>query len=90
MISGRMSLAGVAAVLSANAAEAAGLTRAQTVVTGMTGDLRVLVPAVAILGLMVLAVLWGFRVIRLATLVQFGGALVVAGSAAELVSMLFS
>jgi hypothetical protein len=81
----------VAAILVAPAAaEAAGLSRATSVLTSITSDVRVLIPIIAVLALITLAILWGTRVIRFVTLCQFGGALILAGSAAEIVSMLFS
>jgi hypothetical protein len=71
-------------------AEAAGLSRATSVLTSITSDVRVIIPIIAVLALITLAILWGTRVIRFVTLCQFGGALILAGSAAEIVSMLFS
>jgi len=79
-----------ALLLLAESAEAAGLTRAASVVNSLTSDVRTLIPLVAVVALIVLAVMWGLRVIRFATLCQFGAGIVLAGSAAEVVTMLFS
>jgi len=79
-----------AGLLLASAAEAAGLSRATSVVNGLTSEVKVLVPLVAVLALIVLGILWGTKVIRFVTLCQFGAAVIVAGSAAEIVNMLFS
>ena len=79
-----------ALLLFAESAHAAGLTRAASVVNSITSDVRTLIPLVAVVALIVLAVMWGLRVIRFATLCQFGAGIVLAGSAAEVVSMLFS
>ncbi len=78
-----------AILLAPGVAEAAGLSRATSVVTSITSDVKILVPIIAGLALIVLGILWGCRVIRFVTLCQFGGALIVAGSATEIVSMLF-
>lgn len=78
------------AVLSASStAEAAGLARAASVATSLTNDVRTIIPVVAVLALLVLGVLWGCRVIHFVTLCQFGAGIVLAGSAVEVVSMLF-
>ena len=77
-------------LLLSDSAEAAGLTRAASVVNSLTSDVRTLIPLVAVVALIVLAVMWGLRVIRFATLCQFGAGIVLAGSAAEVVTMLFS
>ncbi|HVO19902.1 MAG TPA: TrbC/VirB2 family protein [Anaeromyxobacter sp.] len=89
----RRTIGGVGAgggLLLASAAEAAGLSRATSVVNGLTSEVKVLVPLVAVLALIVLGILWGTKVIRFVTLCQFGAAVIVAGSAAEIVNMLFS
>ncbi len=80
----------MAILVAPGVAEAAGLSRATSVLTSITSDVRVLIPIIAVLALITLAILWGTRVIRFVTLCQFGGALILAGSAAEIVSMLFS
>ena len=71
-------------------AGAAGLTRATGIVTTITGDLKAMIPIAAVLMLICLAVAWGAKWIRFVTLLQFGAGVILAGSAAELVSMLFS
>lgn len=81
-------LAGVLA--GAAPAQAAGLTRATGIVTSITSDVKVIIPVAAVLILICLAVAWGAKWIRFTTLLQFGAGVILAGSAAELVSMLFT
>ncbi len=81
---------GLALLMTASSAEAAGLTRAVSVVNSITSDVRMIIPLVAVVALIVLGVMWGCRVIRFVTLCQFGAGVVLAGSAAEVVSMLFA
>ena len=80
----------MAFLAATSSAEAAGLQRATSVVNSLTSDLRVFIPLVAVLALMVLGLLWGTKVIRFVTLIQYGAGVIIAGSAAEFVSMLFS
>jgi hypothetical protein len=82
-------VAAVGALLAARA-YAGGLDRASSTVSSLTSDVRVIVPAVAVLALICLGLAWGAKWIRFVTLVQFGAGLILAASAAELVSMLFT
>lgn len=77
-------------MLAAMPAQAAGLQRATSVVNSLTGDVKTIVPVLAILVLVCLGVAWGLKWIRFVTLVQFGAGIILAGSAAEVVAMLFS
>jgi type IV secretory pathway VirB2 component (pilin) len=45
---------------------------------------------VAVVSLVILAVLWGLRVIHFRTLAQWGGGVLIVGCASQLVNMLLS
>jgi len=85
----RAAMAAVGALLAAPA-YAGGLDRANSTITSLTSDVRVIVPGVAVLALICLGLAWGARWIRFVTFMQFGAGLILAASAAELVSMLFT
>lgn len=80
----------VAMAGSAGTAEAQGLSRARGVLQNFQSELMLLIPIVAVISLVVLGVLWGLRVIRFATLAQWGGGVLVVGCATQLVGMLLS
>jgi type IV secretory pathway VirB2 component (pilin) len=83
-------LAAVAvAMLAATPAQAGGLSRATSVVNELTSDVRTVIPLLAVVILLCLGVAWGAKWIRFVTLLQFGAGVILAGSAAEIVSMLF-
>jgi type IV secretory pathway VirB2 component (pilin) len=83
-------LAAVAlAMLAGSPAHAGGLSRATSVVNELTSDVRTMIPLVAVVILLCLGIAWGARWIRFVTLLQFGAGVILAGSAAEVVSMLF-
>ena len=87
----RMRAAMVAvAALQGGPAYAGGLDRTSSTITSLTSDVRIIVPGVAVLALTCLGVAWGARWIRFVTFIQFGAGLILAASAAELVSMLFT
>jgi len=71
-------------------AQAQGLSKARTTLTNFQGEILLVVPIVAVLSLIVLGVLWGLRVIRFHTLVQWGGGILVVGCASQIVNMLLS
>jgi type IV secretory pathway VirB2 component (pilin) len=48
------------------------------------------VPIVAVVSLIILAVLWGLRVIHFRTLAQWAGGVLLVGCASQLVNMLLS
>jgi hypothetical protein len=77
------------AMLLATPAYAGGLSKANSVVTELTADVRTMVPLIAVFILLCLGVAWGAKWIRFVTLLQFGAGVILAGSAAEIVSMLF-
>ena len=70
--------------------QAQGLSKARTTLTNFQGEILLVVPIVAVLSLIVLGVLWGLRVIRFHTLVQWGGGILVVGCASQIVNMLLS
>ena len=72
------------------AAEAQGLSRARTTLQSFQAELLLFVPIVAVVSLIVLAVLWGLRVIHFRTLTQWGGGVLLVGCASQLVNMLLS
>ncbi len=72
------------------AAEAQGLSRARTTLQSFQAELLLFVPIVAVVSLIVLAVLWGLRVIHFRTLAQWGGGVLLVGCASQLVNMLLS
>ncbi len=71
-------------------AEAQGLSRARTTLQSFQAELLLFVPIVAVVSLIVLAVLWGLRVIHFRTLAQWGGGVLLVGCASQLVNMLLS
>ena len=85
----RATVAAVGTLFAAQA-YAGGLDRANSTVSSLTSDVRVIVPGVAVLALICLGLAWGLRWIRFVTFMQFGAGLILAASAAELVSMLFT
>jgi type IV secretory pathway VirB2 component (pilin) len=78
----------VAVVCEAGRAEAQGLARARSVLQNFQGELLTIVPVIAVISLIVLAVLWATKVIRFHSLVQWGAGVVLVGCASQLVSML--
>jgi len=83
----QLSLA-TAIVCFAGAAEAQGLSRARSTLQNFQAELMLFVPIVAVVSLIVLAVLWGLRVIHFRTLAQWGGGVLIVGAAGQLVNML--
>ncbi len=81
---------GVAMTCFAAVGEAQGLSRARTTLQSFQAELLLFVPIVAVVSLIVLAVLWGLRVIHFRTLAQWGGGVLLVGCASQLVSMLLS
>ncbi len=71
-------------------ASAQGLSRARTTLQSFQSELLLFVPIVAVVSLIVLAVLWGLRVIHFRTLAQWGGGVLLVGAASQLVNMLLS
>ncbi len=80
----------MAMVAGAPAAEAQGLSKARSVLQNFQGELMLLVPIVAVISLVLLAVLWATKVIRFHSLVQWGGGVLIVGCASQLVAMLMS
>ncbi len=82
--------AGLAVLLNtvATTAEAQGLSRARSTLQSFQGELMQFIPIVAVISLVILGILWGLRVIRFTTLVQWGGGVLVVGCASQLVNML--
>jgi type IV secretory pathway VirB2 component (pilin) len=78
------------AMIAAMPAQAAGLQKATSVINSLTSDVKTIIPLVAILALGCLALAWGLKWIRFLTLLQLGGGVLLAGSAAEIVAMLGS
>ncbi len=74
----------------AAATEAQGLSRARSTLQNFQGELMLFVPIVAVVSLVILAVLWGLRVIHFRTLAQWGGGVLIVGCASQLVNMLLS
>ncbi len=74
----------------ARVAEAQGLSRARTTLQSFQAELLLFVPIVAVVSLIVLAILWGLRVIHFRTLAQWGGGVLLVGCATQLVNMLLS
>ena len=72
------------------AAEGQGLSRARTTLQNFQSELMLFVPIVAVVSLIILAVLWGLRVIHFRTLAQWGGGVLLVGCASQLVNMLLS
>ncbi len=80
----------VAATCWAMAVSAQGLSRARTTLQSFQSELLLFVPIVAVVSLIILAILWGLRVIHFRTLAQWGGGVLLVGCATQLVNMLLS
>lgn len=87
---GEKLLLALTAASTAVAVKAQGLSRARTTLQSFQGELLLFVPIVAVVSLIVLAILWGLRVIHFRTLVQWGGGVILVGCASQLVNMLLS
>ncbi|WP_375662805.1 VirB2 family type IV secretion system major pilin TrwL [Bartonella sp. CL266QHHD] len=74
---------------SAYAANATALTNAETALTGLQKDLKVIIPLAAAVILLCLAIGYAGRYIGKDTFVRWAIGVVIAGSAAQLVSLLF-
>ena len=72
------------------AASAQGLSKARTTLQSFQAELLLFVPIVAVVSLIILAILWGLRVIHFRTLAQWGGGVLLVGCATQLVNMLMS
>ncbi len=71
-------------------AEAQGLSRARSTLQNFQSELMLFVPIIAVVSLIILAILWGLRVIHFRTLAQWGGGVLLVGAASQLVNMLLS
>ena len=80
----------VALASAAANAEAQGLSRARSTLQNFQSELMLFVPIVAVVSLIILAILWGLRVIHFRTLAQWGGGVLIVGAASQLVNMLLS
>lgn len=80
----------VAMAFWTEAASAQGLSRARTTLQSFQSELLLFVPIVAVVSLIILAILWGLRVIHFRTLAQWGGGVLLVGCATQLVNMLLS
>ncbi len=80
----------VATMFWTMAANAQGLSQARTTLQSFQSELLLFVPIVAVVSLIILAVLWGLRVIHFRTLAQWGGGVLLVGCATQLVNMLLS
>ena len=74
----------------ASSARAAGLTQGLTVIQQFQSSANTYDPAIAGLALVVLAVMWGLKVIHFRTLALLAGGVILAGSATQIVSILWS
>jgi type IV secretory pathway VirB2 component (pilin) len=70
--------------------EAQGLSRARSTLQNFQSELMLFVPIIAVVSLIILAILWGLRVIHFRTLAQWGGGVLLVGAASQLVNMLLS
>ncbi len=80
----------VALASSAANAQAQGLSRARSTLQNFQSELMLFVPIIAVVSLIILAILWGLRVIHFRTLAQWGGGVLLVGAASQLVNMLLS
>ncbi len=85
-----MLLAAVVMLSDASAANAQGLSRARSTLQNFQSELMLFVPIIAVVSLIILAILWGLRVIHFRTLAQWGGGVLLVGAASQLVNMLLS
>lgn len=80
----------VAAVMMVtNVAHASGLSRGRSVLTNIQAEMQLYIPIVATIALCILAILWATKVLHFRSVAQWAGGVILAGSAGELVSMLF-
>jgi hypothetical protein len=80
----------VAAVMMfANVAHAAGLAKGRSVLATVQTEMQLYIPLVATLALGILAILWATKVMHFRSVAQWAGGVILAGSASEIVSMLF-
>ncbi len=80
----------VALACSVATAQAQGLSRARSTLQNFQSELMLFVPIVAVVSLIILAILWGLRIIHFRTLAQWGGGVLIVGAASQLVNMLLS
>jgi len=80
----------VAMASSVVVAQAQGLSKTRTILQSFQSEILTIVPIVAVISLIVLAILWGLRVIRFVELARWGGGVLVVGCASQIVSMLMS
>lgn len=80
----------VALASSTTNAQAQGLSRARSTLQNFQSELMLFVPIVAVVSLIILAILWGLRIIHFRTLAQWGGGVLIVGAASQLVNMLLS
>jgi type IV secretory pathway VirB2 component (pilin) len=85
-----MLLPAVVMLCQASAANAQGLSRARSTLQNFQSELMLFVPIIAVVSLIILAILWGLRVIHFRTLAQWGGGVLLVGAASQLVNMLLS
>ncbi len=80
----------VGLAVSGASAQAQGLSRARSTLQNFQSELMLFVPIIAVVSLIILAILWGLRVIHFRTLAQWGGGVLLVGAASQLVNMLLS
>jgi len=78
------------ALLLPSSAFAAGLARAKGALETVKGELLTIIPVVAVIALMLLAVGYATRSVEKETFWRWAVGVIVAGSAAEITAMLFS
>jgi hypothetical protein len=86
---GRYFLA-MAMLSTMGAVDAQGLSKARSTLQTFQGELLLFIPIVAVVSLIILAILWGLRVVHFRTLAQWGGGVLIVGCAAQIVTMLLS
>lgn len=75
-------------LLSANAARAAGLAQAASVMSMLQSNLTTLIPVVATVALMIIAIFYAMRMIHKDAFVHWFVGILIVGSAAEITAMI--
>jgi hypothetical protein len=78
-----------AAMMFANVAHASGLAKGRSVLANVQSEMQLYIPLVATLALGILGILYATKVMHFRSVAQWAGGVIIAGSASEIVAMLF-
>jgi len=77
-------------LVASQSASAQGLSKARGVLTVLKDEILLVVPIVAVIALIILGLLYANKVVEKDALGRWAGGIVIAGSAVEIVAMLFT